>query len=40
MVDAVPFLLEDRVKELGGIYEKAAEPFGVSVALLANISCH
>jgi hypothetical protein len=28
-VDAIPFLLEDRIKELGGKYEKAAEPWGV-----------
>jgi hypothetical protein len=30
-VKAVPFLLEDRIKELGGAYESAAEPWNVSV---------
>jgi len=30
MVDEIPFLLETKISELGGKYEKAAEPFGVS----------
>jgi len=29
-VKGIPFLLEDRLIELGGIYSKAAEPLGVS----------
>ncbi|KAM5540343.1 hypothetical protein V8D89_005801 [Ganoderma adspersum] len=32
-VKAVPFLVEDRIKELGGIYEKAAEPFNPDVVV-------
>ncbi|KAF9263461.1 ThiJ/PfpI [Marasmius fiardii PR-910] len=27
-VKSIPFLLEDKIKELGGSYEKAAEPWG------------
>ena len=29
----VPFLLEDKIQTLGGIYEKAAEPWAVSVSI-------
>ncbi|KAI1786694.1 class I glutamine amidotransferase-like protein [Ganoderma leucocontextum] len=32
-VKAVPFLVEDRIKELGGKYEKAAEPFDPKVVV-------
>lgn len=30
MVKAIPFLLEDELSSLGGKYEKAAQPWGVS----------
>ena len=30
-VETIPFLVESKIKELGGTYEKAAEPWGVSV---------
>ncbi|CAE6511490.1 unnamed protein product [Rhizoctonia solani] len=33
----VPFLLEDRIKELGGKYTKAAEPFGIKVVVDGNV---
>ncbi|CAE7127277.1 unnamed protein product [Rhizoctonia solani] len=33
----VPFLLEDRIKELGGQYSKAEEPFGVKVVVDGNV---
>ncbi|EUC55465.1 chaperone protein HSP31, putative [Rhizoctonia solani AG-3 Rhs1AP] len=33
----VPFLLEDRIKELGGKYSKAAEPFGSKVVVDGNV---
>jgi len=32
-VKDIPFLLEDRIKSLGGKYEKAAEPWGVKVVV-------
>jgi putative intracellular protease/amidase len=35
----VPFLLEDRIKELGGKYTKAADPFGVSGSFVAEMIC-
>ena len=33
MVDAIPFLLEDKIQGLGGKYEKAAEPWGPHVVV-------
>ena len=30
MVQEIPFLLEDKIKALGGQYEKASDPWGVS----------
>jgi len=33
MVDEIPFLLETKISELGGKYEKAAEPFGAKVVV-------
>ncbi|CCO35498.1 putative chaperone protein HSP31 OS=Saccharomyces cerevisiae (strain ATCC 204508 / S288c) GN=HSP31 PE=1 SV=1 [Rhizoctonia solani AG-1 IB] len=33
----VPFLLEDRIKELGGKYTKATDPFGVKVVVDGNL---
>ncbi|KZT13074.1 ThiJ/PfpI [Laetiporus sulphureus 93-53] len=32
-VKDIPFLVEDRIKQLGGAYEKAAEPWGVHVVV-------
>ncbi|KAF7433490.1 hypothetical protein PC9H_005444 [Pleurotus ostreatus] len=32
-VAAIPFLLETKITELGGIYEKASEPWGVQVSV-------
>lgn len=32
-VAAIPFLLETKITELGGIYEKAGEPWGVSAPI-------
>ncbi|KAF8487573.1 ThiJ/PfpI [Gautieria morchelliformis] len=32
-VDTIPFLLEDKIKELSGKYEKAAEPWGAKVVV-------
>ncbi|KAK7049575.1 hypothetical protein VNI00_005606 [Paramarasmius palmivorus] len=36
-VKDVPFLLEDKIKELGGNYEKAAEPWGPKVVVDGNV---
>ncbi|KAJ7276343.1 ThiJ/PfpI [Mycena haematopus] len=36
-VKDVPFLLEDRIKSLGGKYEKAAEAWGVHVVVDGNL---
>ncbi|KAJ7049905.1 class I glutamine amidotransferase-like protein [Mycena amicta] len=36
-VKDVPFLLEDRIKELGGKYEKAAEPWEAKVIVDGNL---
>ncbi|CAE6370189.1 unnamed protein product [Rhizoctonia solani] len=33
----VPFLLEDRIKELGGKYSTAADPFGIKVVVDGNV---
>ncbi|CCO28371.1 putative chaperone protein HSP31 OS=Saccharomyces cerevisiae (strain ATCC 204508 / S288c) GN=HSP31 PE=1 SV=1 [Rhizoctonia solani AG-1 IB] len=33
----IPFLLEDRIKELGGKYSKGAEPFAVHVVVDGNV---
>ncbi|RXW17446.1 hypothetical protein EST38_g8416 [Candolleomyces aberdarensis] len=33
VVKDVPFLLEDKIRSVGGIYEKADEPFGVKVVV-------
>jgi hypothetical protein len=30
VIQGLPFLLEDKIRELGGLYEKNPEPFGVS----------
>jgi putative intracellular protease/amidase len=35
-VKEIPFLLEDRIVSLGGKYEKAAEPWGVSLRTLGK----
>ncbi|KAF8591579.1 class I glutamine amidotransferase-like protein [Ramaria rubella] len=32
-VDTIPFLLEDKISQLGGKFEKAAEPFGAWVVV-------
>ncbi|KAL0065210.1 hypothetical protein AAF712_002036 [Marasmius tenuissimus] len=37
MVKAVPFLLEDKIKENGGTYDKAAEPWGEKVIVDGNL---
>ncbi|KAI0677070.1 ThiJ/PfpI [Trametes maxima] len=36
-VKDVPFLLETRIKEIGGLYEKAAEPWGAHVVRDGNL---
>ncbi|KAG6919389.1 hypothetical protein DXG01_006272 [Tephrocybe rancida] len=36
-VKEIPFLLEDKIKELGGHYEKAAEPWGNHVVVDGNL---
>ncbi|OCH92202.1 class I glutamine amidotransferase-like protein [Obba rivulosa] len=36
-VKDIPFLVEDRIKALGGIYEKAAEPWGPKVIVHDNL---
>ncbi|KAJ7068215.1 class I glutamine amidotransferase-like protein [Mycena amicta] len=36
-VKDVPFLLEQRIKDLGGKYEKAAEPWGAKVVVDGNL---
>ncbi|KAG6817442.1 hypothetical protein H0H87_008610 [Tephrocybe sp. NHM501043] len=36
-VQDIPFLLEDRIKELGGHFEKAAEPWASHVVVDGNL---
>ncbi|KAA1476758.1 class I glutamine amidotransferase-like protein [Dentipellis sp. KUC8613] len=36
-IDDVPFLVEDKIKSLGGTFEKAAEPWGVKVIRSGNL---
>lgn len=36
-VNDVPFLIEDKIKALGGIYEKAEGPWGVKVVVSDNL---
>ncbi|EMD40839.1 hypothetical protein CERSUDRAFT_80494 [Gelatoporia subvermispora B] len=36
-VKEIPFLVEDKIKTLGGTYEKAAEPWGVKVIVDGNL---
>jgi len=36
-VEAVPFLLEDRIKTLGGKFEKASEPWASHVVISGNL---
>ncbi|OBZ76559.1 Glutathione-independent glyoxalase HSP31 [Grifola frondosa] len=36
-VKDIPFLLEDKIKSLGGVYEKAAEPWGAKVVVSGNL---
>ena len=37
-VKSVPFLLEDKIKSLGGKFEKADKPWGVSAHFLSLLS--
>ncbi|KAI0082468.1 ThiJ/PfpI [Panus rudis PR-1116 ss-1] len=37
MTKAVPFSVEDKIKELGGSYKKAADPWGVYVTVSDNL---
>ena len=41
MVQEIPFLLEDKIKALGGQYEKASDPWGVSTSkvVFARAEC-
>ncbi|TFY71705.1 hypothetical protein EVG20_g1309 [Dentipellis fragilis] len=36
-IDDVPFLVEEKIKSLGGTFEKAAEPWGVKVIRSGNL---
>lgn len=37
-VNQIPFLLEDAIVKQGGIYEKAAEPWGVSISVFKLVN--